>query len=156
MHEMHRSPPSVNRLAATATTHCLTGCAVGEVLGLVIAGAIGLGMLPAMALGIALAFVFGYAFTLVPLVRSGMAVRAALPLALAGDTISITVMEVVDNALMLLIPGAMAAGLASGKFWLSLAIALVVAFVLTVPVNRWLISRGRGHAAVHELHHAHH
>jgi hypothetical protein len=152
MHEMHRPRPSVDRLAATATTHCLTGCAVGEVLGLLIAGAIGLEMLPSMALGIALAFVFGYAFTLVPLVRSGMAFRVALPLALAGDTISITVMEVVDNGVILAVPGAVEAGLADPLFWGALALGFAVAWVVTFPVNRWLIARGRGHALYHTGH----
>ena len=139
-------------VAVSATLHCLTGCAIGEVLGLVIAGAIGLEMLPAMALGIALAFVFGYAFTLVPLVRSGMAFRVALPLALAGDTISITVMEVVDNGVILSVPGAVEAGLTEPLFWIALAAGFAVAWLVTFPVNRWLIARGRGHALYHAGH----
>lgn len=136
-------------LAATATAHCLAGCAVGEVAGLAIGTALGWGNAPTIALAVALAFVFGYAFTAVPLLRSGLALGAVLPLALAADTVSIVVMEVVDNLVMLLIPGAMDAGLASARFWGSLAIALAVAFVVTVPVNRRLIARGRGHAVVH-------
>ena len=138
--------------AARATLHCLTGCAIGEVLGLVIGTALGLSMAATIALAIGLAFVFGYALTLTPVLRSGVALKAALGITLAADTVSITVMEVVDNAVVLVIPGAMEAGLASLLFWGSLAFALAVAFVLTVPVNRWLIARGRGHAVVHGLH----
>ena len=138
--------------AISATLHCLTGCAIGEVLGMVLGTWWGWPDLGTVALSIALAFFFGYLLTFSSVRRHGVAPREAVRLALASDTVSITVMEIVDNALMLLIPGAMAAGLASGLFWLSLAVALAVAFVLTVPVNRWLISRGRGHAVVHELH----
>ena len=138
--------------AISATLHCLTGCAIGEVLGMVLGTWWGWHELATVALAVVLAFFFGYLLTFTSVRRHGVGTREAVRLALAADTISITVMEIVDNALMLAIPGAMAAGLASGKFWLSLAIALAVAFVLTVPVNRWLIARGRGHAAVHELH----
>ncbi|HKY50978.1 MAG TPA: DUF4396 domain-containing protein [Candidatus Limnocylindria bacterium] len=144
--------PNVTRQALDATRHCLTGCAIGEVLGLLIAGAIGLATEPAMVLGIALAFVFGYSFTLVPLLRSGMAAAAALRITLAADTISITVMEAVDNAVIALVPGAMEAGLDSVIFWVSLAIGFAVAFAVTFPVNRWLIARGRGHAIAHRRH----
>ena len=144
--------PSIDRLAFSATVHCLTGCAIGEVLGLVIATQLGWHDAAAIALAIVLAFVFGYAFTLVPLLSSGVAVRAALGLALAADTLSITVMEIVDNAILLAIPGAMDAGITDALFWGSLVIALAVAGVAAYPVNRWLIARGRGHAVVHGRH----
>ena len=142
----------LTRLAVTATLHCLTGCAIGEVLGMVIGTALGFSDWGTVALAVALAFFFGYLLTSLPLLRSGLALSAVIPLALAADTLSITVMEIVDNAIMLLVPGAMDAGLDSGLFWGSLAFALFVAFVVTVPVNRWLIARGRGHAAVHAHH----
>ncbi|MGY1751840.1 DUF4396 domain-containing protein [Blastococcus sp. SYSU D01042] len=143
---------ALNRLAFSATVHCLTGCAIGEVLGMVIGTALGWSDLATIALAVALAFFFGYALTIGPVLRSGLALRAAVPVALAADTVSITVMEVVDNAVMLLVPGAMEAGLRSWLFWGSLAAALAVAFVVTLPVNRWLIARGRGHAVVHGMH----
>lgn len=145
----------LNRLAWSATLHCLTGCAAGEVLGLVIGTALGWGTPATIALAVGLAFLFGYAFTAVPLLRAGMAVRAVLALALAADTASITIMEIVDNGVMLLVPGAMEAGLGDALFWGSLALSLAVAAVAAFPVNRWLIARGRGHAVVHG-HHAHH
>jgi hypothetical protein len=147
---------ALTRLAVSATLHCLTGCAIGEVLGMVIGTALGWSDLQTVALAVALAFLFGYAFTIGPVLRSGLTLSAAIPVALAADTLSITVMEVVDNAVMLLVPGAMDAGLTSWLFWGALAFALAVAFVVTVPVNRWLIARGRGHAVVHELHSARH
>ena len=143
---------SLNRLAFSATLHCLTGCAIGEVLGMVIGTALGWGDFETIALAVALAFVFGYSFTVVPLLRSGLAIAAVLPIAFAADTVSITVMEIVDNAIMLVIPGAMEAGLANVLFWGSLAFALLVAFVAAFPINRWLIARGKGHAVVHEHH----
>jgi hypothetical protein len=143
---------SLNRLAASATTHCLTGCAIGEVLGLVIATAFDWGNFASIAVAIPLAFFFGYSFTAVPLLRSGLALAAVLPIALAADTFSITVMEIVDNAIVLVVPGAMQAGLGDPLFWGSLAFALVVAWIAAFPVNRWLISRGRGHAVVHAYH----
>jgi len=143
----------LTRLAVSATLHCLAGCALGEILGLVIGTALGWGNLPTIGLAVALAFVFGYAFTVVPLVRSGLGWRSALKVALAADTVSIAVMELVDNALMLAIPGAMSAGLTSPLFWGSLALSLAVAALVAIPVNRWLIARGRGHALVHEQHH---
>jgi hypothetical protein len=146
--------PSLNRLAASATTHCLTGCAIGEVLGLVIGTALGWGTVATIALAIALAFFFGYLLTSIPLLRSGLALREIVPIALAADTVSITVMEIIDNAVILVIPGAMDAGLDSALFWGSLAFALAVAWVFAFPVNRSMIARGRGHAVVHE-HHAH-
>lgn len=141
--------PSLNKLAFSATVHCLTGCAIGEVLGMVIGTALGWGNFQTILLAVILAFFFGYAFTLVPLVRSGMAFSAALPLALAADTASIAIMEVVDNAIMLLIPGAMEAPLNSLLFWGSLTVALIIAGAAAFPVNRWLIARNRGHALVH-------
>ena len=144
--------PSLNRLAFTATTHCLTGCAIGEILGLVIATQLGWHDVPAIVLAIVLAFVFGYGLTLRPLLGSGMAVGVAMGLAFASDTLSITVMEIVDNAILLSIPGAMDAPITSGLFWGSLAIALAVAGVVAYPVNRWLIARGRGHAVLHSHH----
>lgn len=144
---------SLNRLAASATTHCLTGCAIGEVLGVVIGTALGWSNFPTIVLAIALAFLFGYAFTMLPLLRARLALGAAVGLALAADTFSIAVMEITDNAILLVIPGAMEAGLADPLFWGSLAFALAVAWVAAFPVNRWLIARGRGHALVHTHHH---
>ena len=145
-------PTSLNRLAARATTHCLIGCGIGEVLGVVIGTALGWTDLATILLAIALAFVFGYSLTIWPLVASGMALRAAMGLALVADTASIAVMELVDNAILLIIPGAMAASIASPLFWGSLAVSLAIAWVVTFPVNRWLIARGRGHAVVHARH----
>ncbi|MBA3636214.1 MAG: DUF4396 domain-containing protein [Rubrobacteraceae bacterium] len=145
----------LNRTAFSATLHCLTGCAIGEVLGIVIGTALGWGTFATIMLAIVLAFFFGYALTMVPLLRSGMALGAVLPLAFASDTLSITVMEIVDNLIIVAIPGAMDAGLGSLLFWGSLAFALAVAFVAAFPVNRYLISRGKGHAVVHQ-HHGHH
>ena len=143
-----------NRLAFSATVHCLTGCAIGEVLGMIIGTALGWSDLATIVLAIALAFVFGYSLTMLPLLRGGLALGTAIPLALASDTISIAVMEVVDNAIILLVPGAMEAGLTEVLFWSSLAVALVIAGVVAFPVNRWLIARGKGHAVVH-AHHSH-
>ncbi|NKE60184.1 DUF4396 domain-containing protein [Lentzea sp. PSKA42] len=144
--------PSLTKLAVSATLHCLTGCAIGEVLGMVIGTALGWSNLSTIVLAIALAFVFGYSLTIRPVLKSGLPLRAAIGVALAADTVSIAVMEIVDNAVMLGVPGAMEAGLTSWLFWVSLAFALAVAFVVTVPVNRWLISRGKGHAVVHQYH----
>jgi len=141
------------RMAATATLHCLTGCAIGEVLGMVIGTSLGLHNLATVLLSVVLAFVFGYALTMRGVLRAGLSWRQAVGVALAADSISIAVMEVIDNTAMLAIPGAMDAGIASGLFWASLVGALAVAFVVTTPVNRWLISRGKGHAVVHQLHH---
>ena len=149
----HQQPVSLNRLAASATTHCLTGCAIGEVLGMVIGTALGWTDLATIVVAIALAFVFGYSLTLWPLVASGMALRAALGLALIADTLSITIMEIVDNGIMLVIPGAMDAHLDNALFWGSLAVSLAIAWLAAFPVNRWLISRGRGHAVIHSHHH---
>jgi hypothetical protein len=135
-----------------ATLHCLTGCAIGEVLGMVLATALGWGNAASIAISIALAFLFGYLLTIQPVLRAGVGLRRALGVTLASDSVSISTMEVVDNTFILLVPGALAAGLSDGLFWWSLALSLVIAFVLTIPVNRWLIARGRGHALVHELH----
>ena len=151
-HHHHEPRLSLNRLAFQATVHCLTGCAIGEVLGMVIGTGIGLGVVQTIALAVVLAFLFGYALTLIPLIRDGLGWRQALRLAFAADTVSITIMEIVDNAIMLDIPGAMHAGPTSLLFWASLAFALLVAGAAAFPVNRWLIARGRGHAVVHGHH----
>jgi non-ribosomal peptide synthetase component F len=148
-----QAQPSLNRAAWSATLHCLTGCAIGEVLGMVIGTGLGWSNAATIALAVVLAFLFGYALTLLPLVKA-MGVRAAARLALAADTASITVMEIVDNLIMLAIPGAMDAPLDSFLFWGSLAFALAIAAFAAFPVNRWLIARGRGHAVVHAHHHA--
>ena len=145
-------PVSLNRLALAATWHCLTGCAIGEILGLVIAAALDWGNVASIAIAIVLAFCFGYSLTLRPLVTGGMPLRRALSVAFAADTVSITVMEIVDNAFVLVVPGAMAAGLGDALFWWSLAVSLALAFVAAFPVNRLLIARGRGHAVMHGYH----
>ena len=143
---------SLNRVAASATTHCLTGCAIGEVLGFVIGTALGWGNLATIVLAIVLAFFFGYLLTSLSLLRSGLSVREVVPIALAADTISIAIMEIVDNAVILVYPGAMDAGLGDALFWWSLALALAVAWLFAFPANRWLIARGRGHAVAHQHH----
>src|SRR4051794_34839545 len=143
---------ALTRMAVTATAHCLTGCAIGEILGMVLATWWGWGDIASIVLAIVLAFFFGYSLTMFPLLRSGMAFAAAVPIALAADTVSIAVMEIVDNAILLVYPNALEAELDSGLFWGSLALALAIAFVVTVPVNRWMIGRGKGHAAVHGHH----
>ncbi|MEU6487914.1 DUF4396 domain-containing protein [Streptomyces sp. NPDC046887] len=139
-------------MAATATLHCLTGCAIGEVLGMVVGTALGWGNLPTMVLAIVLAFFFGYALTLRGVLKAGLGFRAAVKVALAADTLSIAVMELIDNGVLALWPGAMDAHLTDGLFWGALAIALALAFLLTTPVNRWMIGRGKGHAVVHQYH----
>jgi hypothetical protein len=143
------------RTATSATLHCLTGCAIGEVLGMIIATAAGWSAVPSIAISVALAFLFGYALTGLSLLRAGLALAAVIPLALAADTLSIATMEVVDNLFLVVVPGAIDAELRDPLFWWSLAVALAIAFVVTVPVNRALIRRGKGHAVVHE-HHQHH
>ena len=148
--------PSLNRLAVSATTHCLTGCAIGEVLGLVLATWWGWAVLPSIGLAIVLAFVAAYALTMRPLLGAGLPVRRALRVAFAADTLSIIVMETVDNAVILAIPSAMEAGLTDPLFWGSLALGLAIAWVVAFPVNRWLLSRGRGHALVTAYHGGHH
>ncbi|WP_128429213.1 DUF4396 domain-containing protein [Streptomyces cyaneus] len=159
-HEAHASHAHHHEMATTstwatavrATLHCLTGCAIGEVLGMVIGTALGWGNVPTLILAIVLAFFFGYALTLWGVLKAGVDLRAALKVALAADTLSIAVMELVDNGVIVLWPGAMDAGLADPLFWWVLAIALAVAFVLTTPVNKWMIGRGKGHAVVHQYH----
>jgi len=140
----------VDRMALSATLHCLTGCAIGEVAGMIIGTALGWSDLATIVLAVVLAFVFGYSLTSMPLLRGGLALSAVVPIALASDTLSIAVMEVVDNAIMLVIPGAMEASLDDVLFWGALSVALVIAGFFAYPVNRWLLKRGRGHAAVHE------
>ena len=158
-HEHHHhdagSEPSPTRTAISATLHCLTGCAIGEVLGMVLSTWWGWSNTGNIVLSIALAFVFGYSLTMLPLLRAQLSLRRALPLAFASDTLSITTMEVVDSLIVIAIPGAIAAGLGDPLFWGSLAFALFIAFWVAVPVNRWLIARGKGHAVVHAYHHAH-
>jgi Domain of unknown function (DUF4396) len=152
-HEHHAMPTSGRALTAvalSATLHCLTGCAIGEVAGVAIGTALGWSDLATIALAIGLAFLFGYALTSLPLLRAGLAFATVVPIALASDTLSIAVMEFVDNAILLLIPGAMEAGLGTFLFWGSLSVALVVAGLFALPVNRVLIARGKGHAVVHE------
>jgi hypothetical protein len=143
---------SLTRSAVQATLHCLTGCAIGEVLGMVISTALGWGNTSSIVISVVLAFFFGYALTLRSVVGAGVGLRQAVSLALASDTVSIATMEVVDNAFIVVVPGALAAGLGAGLFWWSLIVSLAIAFVVAVPVNRWLIARGRGHAVVHQLH----
>ena len=152
-HEHHRMPTegaALTAVAISATLHCLTGCAIGEVAGVAIGTALGFSNLATIALAVALAFLFGYTLTSLPLLRAGLAVGAVIPIAFASDTLSIATMEVVDNLIILTIPGAMEAGLGDLLFWGSLAFALVVAGAIAMPVNRWLIARGKGHVAVHE------
>jgi hypothetical protein len=148
-HHHHHDDPGWG-VALSATLHCLTGCAIGEVLGMVIGTALGFSNWGTVVLSVALAFVFGYSLTSLPLLRAGFAIAAVVPIALASDTLSIAVMEVVDNALMLVIPGAIEAGVGDLLFWGSLSVALVVAGAAALPLNFWLIGRGRGHAVVHE------
>ncbi|WP_336204161.1 DUF4396 domain-containing protein [Nonomuraea sp. LPB2021202275-12-8] len=153
-HGEHHAPGKATwGMAASATLHCLTGCAIGEVLGLVIATALGWATVPSIALAVVLAFFFGYLLTLIPLRRAGVDWRRAIRLALAADTVSILVMEIVDNGVMLVVPGAMDAGLASALFWGALAFSLLVAFLVTAPVNKWIMGRGKGHAVIHAYHH---
>jgi len=151
-HGDHAHPSTDIRTAISATLHCLTGCAIGEILGLVLATAWGWGNAASMALSIGLAFLFGYSLTMLPLLRADLGLPQALPVALAADTVSIATMETIDSLIILLVPGAMAAGLGDGLFWGSLAFALFAAFWVAVPVNLWLIRRGKGHAVVHGLH----
>ena len=159
-HHQHHQPTSgkdesLTSLAFSATAHCLTGCAIGEVLGMVVGTYLGLENMTTVVISVILAFVFGYLLTIKPLLKNGVAIRTALGLAFASDTLSIATMEVIDNAVMLIIPGAMDAGLGTVLFWGSLAFSLMLAFLAAVPVNRWLLSKGRGHALVHQYHHAH-
>jgi hypothetical protein len=148
-HELPTSGRALDIVALSATLHCLTGCAIGETLGMVIGTALGFSEWGTIALAVALAFLFGYSLTSLPLLRAGLALGAVVPIAFASDTLSIAVMEVVDNAIMLAVPGAMEAGLDNELFWGSLSVALAIAGAVAFPVNRWLIARGKGHAAVH-------
>jgi len=152
---MTAAQPSLSRLAFQATTHCLTGCAIGEVLGMVIATAFNWANLAAIVLSVVLAFFFGYGLTMRPLLASGMGLRRASRLALSADTVSITVMEITDNAILLVIPAAMDAQLNETLFWGSLALSLGIAGVVAFPINRWMIGRGQGHAVVHATHSGH-
>lgn len=153
-HSHHHAPAAATwAVAVQATLHCLTGCAIGEVLGMVIGTALGWGDVPTLVLAITLAFFFGYALTLRGVLKAGVGLRAAIRVALAADTLSIAVMELVDNGVIVLWPGAMEAQLGDALFWGALAISLAVAFVITTPVNKWTIGRGKGHAVVHQYHH---
>jgi hypothetical protein len=149
-HELPTGGRALNGLALSATMHCLTGCAIGEVAGMAIGTAIGLSNWPTVALAVVLAFLFGYTLTSLPLLRAGLALAAVIPIALASDTLSIATMEVVDNAIMLVVPGALEAGIGDLLFWGSLSFALAIAGAVAFPVNRWLLIRGKGHTAVHE------
>lgn len=151
MQVAHSAEP-INRLAASATNHCLTGCVIGEVTGMVIATALGWGDIASIALAVGLAFVFGYTLTSLPLLRSGLALTAVVPIALAADTVSIAIMELIDNAAMIFVPGAMEAGLTDLRFWLPLLGGFVVAWPFAFAVNRELIRRGKGHAVAHQHH----
>jgi hypothetical protein len=146
---------TLTKTAIQATLHCLTGCAIGEVIGMIIGTALNLHGAITVVLSIALAFIFGYGLSIYSLIRAGLTLHQALPVALAADTVSITSMEIMDNLVVILIPGALSAGLTSLLFWGSLMLSLVVAFIVTVPVNRYLIARGKGHALAH-AHHEHH
>jgi hypothetical protein len=151
-HEHHQGMDATWTVALSATLHCLTGCAIGEVLGMIIGSALGWSDGATIALSITLAFFFGYLLTSLPLLRSGMALAAVIPVALATDTVSIAIMETVDNAIMVLIPGAMEAGLDELGFYAALTAALIIAGAAALPVNRWLIARGKGHAVLHRNH----
>ncbi len=147
--EMPTSGPALTGVAFSATLHCLTGCAIGEIAGMAIGTAAGLSNWSTVVLSVALAFLFGYSLTSLPLLRAGLALAGVIPIALASDTLSIAVMEIVDNAIMVIVPGALNAGLGTLLFWGSLSFSLAVAGAVALPVNRWLIARGKGHAAVH-------
>ena len=153
---MHASNSNLNSMAASATLHCLTGCAIGEIAGLMIGAALGLSVGVTLVLAIVLAFFFGFSLSTLPLLKVGLGFFAALSIVFAADTLSIATMEIVDNLVMVVIPGAMNAGLADPLFWVSTILALAVAFVAAFPVNRYLLTKGKGHALVHEYHHAGH
>jgi hypothetical protein len=149
-HELPTAGSALTGVAISATLHCLTGCAIGEIAGMVIGTALGFSQWGTVALAVGLAFLFGYGLTSLPLLRAGLAISAVIPIALASDTLSIAVMEIVDNAIVVTIPGAMEAGLDSWLFWGALSVALAIAGAVAMPVNRWLIARGKGHAVVHK------
>jgi hypothetical protein len=151
-HAAHGHGASLNSVAFMATVHCLTGCSIGEILGMVIGTALGWGNTATIVLAVVLAFAFGYALTMLPLLRNGIELSRAMKLAFASDTVSVTIMEIVDNLIMVVIPGAMDAGLDTPLFWGSLVVSLLLAGVAAYPVNRWLIARGKGHAVVHAHH----
>ena len=151
-HHAHGSSGSLNRLAASATNHCLTGCVIGEVTGLVIATALGWGNVASIALAVGLAFLFGYTLTSIPLIRASLSLATIVPIALAADTVSIAIMELIDNLAVIFVPGAMEAGLTEARFWLPLLGGFVIAWPFAFAVNRSMIQRGKGHAVVHEYH----
>ena len=150
---MEHSHPSLNKTALSATLHCLTGCAIGEVIGMIISAALNWHAFPSVVISIVLAFVFGYGLSMLPLLRHGLSVKKALGLAIAAATLSIATMEIADNGFILAVPGAIDATLESSLFWVSLGVSLCIAFIVAFPVNRFLIARGKGHAVVHEYHH---
>lgn len=150
MHE--HAEPGLNRAAFAATTHCLTGCAIGEVVGMALATAAGWGNLSSIVVSVVLAFFFGYALAVWPVLRAGLSLRQATGVAVAAETVSIAIMEAVDNGFVLVVPGALAAGLGDAKFWWSIALGFAIAFGPAWAVNRWLIARGKGHAVMHEYH----
>lgn len=152
-HGHHAPVNSVNSMAVSATLHCITGCAIGEIIGLIIGSIIGLTNMANIGLAFALSFVFGYSLSILPLLKNGLSIKMALPIILAADTLSILTMEIVDNAVMVAIPGAMGAGLVNPLYWLTMPLSLIVAFFAAVPVNKYLLNRGKGHALVHEYHH---
>lgn len=147
---------TTNSMAVSATIHCLTGCSIGEISGLIIGEIFGLGTVTTIGIAIFLAFVFGYTLSLIPLLRGGLTIAQAFPVVLAADTLSILTMEIVDNTVMALIPGAMNAGLVNPIFWLGMSLALTAAFFAAFPVNRYLLTKGKGHALMHEHHGGHH
>ncbi len=155
MHEHHDHNTHLNQMAISATLHCLTGCAIGEIAGLVIGTVFGLGTIPTIALAVVLAFVFGFTLSTLPLLRAGVGFGAALSVVFAADTLSIATMEIVDNIVMAIIPGAMNAGLVNPIFWIAMPISLAAAFAAAYPVNRYLLTKGKGHALVMKYHKGH-